>query len=305
MPQEVIMPSENKVKTWLQQIRAPFLILSVVLVMISAAAARSDTGSVNLTHTLLLTLGVVITHISVNLFNELSDQQTGIDNHTRRTPFSGGSGMMQTGATTPRQVRLAAYLTLLAAAAIGIYFALISGWVILVFMAVGGLAIRFYTTHLARWLLGEIVAGLALGTMVVLGAYYALTSGLNSAIVIISLPPGLLTALLLFLNEFPDADADRQGGRHHLVIHFGHKISARIYVSVISLVYLLILAAPLVTRAPWTVLLGLLTFPAALKASTTTLRHYQNIPKLVPAMGMNVLVVLLTDLLIAVGYFIS
>lgn len=299
------MTPEKKVKIWLHQIRAPFLILSVVLVLIPAAAARADTGSVNLTHTLLLILGVILTHIAVNLFNELSDQRTGIDDHTRRTPFSGGSGMMQTGHTTPRQVRMAAYLSLLAAAAIGIYFTLYSGWIILLFMTAGGVAIRFYTSHLARWLLGEIVAGLALGSLVVLGAYYALTSTLTSAMVIISLPPGLLTALLLFLNEFPDADADRQGGRHHLVIHFGHKVSAWIYVTVLSLVYLLILVAPLVSTAPWTVLLGLLTFPAALKASTTTLRHYQNIPKLVPALGMNVLVVLLTDLLIAVGYFIS
>jgi 1,4-dihydroxy-2-naphthoate octaprenyltransferase len=172
---------------------------------------------------------VVLTHISVNLFNELSDYRTGIDRHTFRTPFSGGSGMMQAGKTSPGAVAFAAYSSMAVSAAIGLYFFALRGWLILVFMIFGAVAIRFYTPVLARWLLGELFSGLTLGSFVVMGTYYALSGRLGIDIILLSIPPGILTSMLLFLNEFPDAEADRKGGRYHLVIHLGKKKSSTLY----------------------------------------------------------------------------
>ena len=97
------MTTNNPVKTWAGQVRAPFLLLSVVLVLIGGAVAYSD-GVVDWLRVGLCMIGVVLAHISVNLFNELSDHKTGIDDHTMRTPFSGGSGSLQGGLTTRRAV---------------------------------------------------------------------------------------------------------------------------------------------------------------------------------------------------------
>ena len=66
---------------------------------------------------------------------------------------------MQAGKTSEAAVIAAAYGTLASAAGIGFYFCFVTGWVIALFMAIGGLAIRFYTSHFARWLLGEFLAG--------------------------------------------------------------------------------------------------------------------------------------------------
>ena len=145
------MAVKQALGVWLRQVRAPFLILAVALALLGIASAHWH-GFDHAGHSLLLVVGVVLAHAAVNLFNELSDHGTGIDENTARTPFSGGSGMLQAGKTTPRQVRLAAYGSLLAAGAIGLYFCLVSGWPLLVLMACGALAIRFYTSHLARWL---------------------------------------------------------------------------------------------------------------------------------------------------------
>ncbi len=76
-------------------------------------------------------------------------------------------------------------------------------------------------------------------------------------IIYISLVPGILTALLLFLNEFPDAEADRQGGRRHLVIFFGRKKSAVIYAGAVFLLFALIAAGPFLLNIPYTVLIAL------------------------------------------------
>ncbi len=297
------MEKESKIGIWFRQIRGPFLLLSVVLPLIGITAARRA-GSFHGFHGLLLLIGVVAAHAAVNLFNELSDYRTRIDEHTTPTPFSGGSGMLQAGKTSPKAVNKAAYSAMILAAAIGFYFCVVSHWAILLFMIAGGIAVRFYTTHLAKRLLGELFSGLTLGTFVVLGTYLALTGRLNLSIVFISIPPGILTGLLLFLNEFPDAEADSKGGRYHLIIHFGKRKSAKIYLAGLAATYILILAAPFITDVPYTVLIGLATLPIALKAGGIALKHHSDTAKLIPALGMNVLVVLFTDFLLAVGYFI-
>ncbi len=299
-----MMDKDNIIKTWFLQIRGPFLILSIVLVLLGIATAYKS-GGIHWAHAGLLMIGVLMTHISVNLFNEYSDYQTKIDSFTHRTPFSGGSGLLQAEKTSPKAVLTTAYTMMILSAMIGFYFIWVSGWIILIFMIVGGLSIRFYTSHLARWLLGEFFAGLALGTFVVLGVYYALTGNLTLDIIWISIPPGILTFLLLFLNEFPDAKADQKGGRHHLVIHFGKNKASRIYVGALILVYIFILLAPFILNIPFTIWIALLTLPLTVKSISIVTKHYHDTTHLIPALGMNVGIVILTDLLLAIGYFLS
>jgi len=288
---------------WFSQVRGPFLILSLVLVLVGVAAAFHD-GFFHWIWALIIAAGVVLAHIAVNLFNEISDFKTGIDSRTKRTPFSGGSGLMQAGATRPEQVTVAAYAALMGAGLMGALCIWRAGWFILLFIIPGALAIRFYTPYLARWLVGEVAAGLTLGSMVVAGTYFVMSARITGPILMISLPPGILTSLLLFLNEFPDLEADQAGGRHHLVIHFGRRRSALIYTIALIILYLLIGAAPLISTLPQTLWLGLLTVPMAFIASRITLRHYNQFERLIPALALNVGVVILTDLLLAVAFFL-
>lgn len=297
------MREKRPVAVWLQQVRAPFLLLSVALVLIGVATAHWH-GFGHLGHSLLLGAGVVLAHAAVNLFNELSDHATGIDAHTARTPFSGGSGMLQSGLTAPRRVALAAYGSLLAAGAIGAYFAWQAGWPVLALMAFGAVAIRFYTSHLARWGIGELVSGLALGSFVVIGCHYVLTGFMTPDILYVSIAPGILTALLLFLNEFPDLEADRRGGRRHLPILFGRKACARIYAGAVLLVFALIAAGPFLLNIPYAAWIALAASPLGAVAAFLVLKHYNDPARLVRAQGLNVALVLVTDLLLALGYFL-
>jgi 1,4-dihydroxy-2-naphthoate octaprenyltransferase len=176
---------------------------------------------------------------------------------------------------------------------------------LLVLIVLGGLASVLYTTHLAKWALGELAAGLCLGTLVVIGTYYVLAQTVTLPLVVLALPPGLLTAQLLFLNEFPDADADRAGGRRHLVIRLGRRRAAVLYAAVMVLTYAVIVAGAATRLLPLWTLLGLLTAPLAAKASLTALKYHGDTPKLVPALGANVMTVLGTDLALAVALFLA
>jgi 1,4-dihydroxy-2-naphthoate octaprenyltransferase len=251
--------------------------------------------------------------VSVNLFNEYSDFRTSIDYHTVRTPFSGGSGMITSGKTSPAAVRLVATSSLLVAFAIGIYFTVTSHWVIMVLSLVGVFSIVFYTNFLAKNILGELFAGLSLGTLVVIGTYIAMTASpgmrlselLPVEVVWISIPPGILTSLLLLINQFPDVEADKLGGRKHLVITLGWKKASYIYAAGMFLTFVIIVLCPITGISSYWVYIALLPLPLAVKASITAIKFGNDVTKLIPAMGSNVITVLATDLLLAVAVFIE
>ncbi len=299
------------------QIRANFLILAAFLVVIGLAFSAkypADTGgSFNIIHAVMLVIGVVLSHISVNLFNEHSDFKTSIDFHTVRTPFSGGSGMITSGKTSSGTVLTVAIVTLLVAFSIGIYFAIISHWVVLVLSLIGVLSIVFYTNFLAKNILGELVAGLSLGTLVVIGTYIAMTASpgmslaelLPEEVIWISIPPGILTSLLLLINQFPDVEADKLGGRKHLVIKLGWKKASYIYAGGMFATFVIIVLCPIIgISSPW-IYIALLPLPLAVKATITAIKFGDDFAKIVPALGSNVITVLATDLLLAVAVFIE
>jgi len=307
----------KNLKVWMAQIRAPFLILSVFLVLIGLALSIKYplqlVTEFNFIHAILLVIGVISAHISVNLFNEYSDYFTKIDFKTVRTPFSGGSGMMVSGQSKPKSVLIVAVTSLLVALAIGIYFSLISHWIILVFAFLGSISIVFYTNFLARYMLGELFAGLALGTLVVLGTYISMNASpsmpwnsmIPAEVLWLSIPAGILTSLLLLINEFPDLEADRAGGRKHLVIRLGIKGAAWVYAFGMFASFAIILVLPLVGMSSYWIYLALFPLPLAIKASLTAINDGGNYAKIVPALGANVITVLSFDLLLAIGIFIE
>jgi 1,4-dihydroxy-2-naphthoate octaprenyltransferase len=189
----------------------------------------------------------------------------------------------------------------------------VSHWFIGVITLIGAFAIGYYTKLLAKLLLGELFAGLTLGSLVVIGAYVAMNGTPETAFTdlvplevwIMSVPPGILTALLLFLNEFPDAEADKKGGRNHLVIKLGKQKAAWVYVAGMVATFGTILLLPVFGISSWWVYLALLPLPLAFKASITAVKFGDNFEKMVPALGQNVMVVLATDLLIALAVFIE
>ncbi len=297
---------------WMAQIRARFLLLAVFLVLIGLAVAykyKAGDTAFRWLDAILLVAGVVSAHISVNLFNEYSDFRTRIDFSTPRTPFSGGTKMMVDGLVKPQQVKFAAIMTLVIALVIGGYFSVRSHWIIALFSLIGAFTIVFYTDFLARHMLGELFCGITLGSFVVAGTYAAMNGTPGETLIklvpaevwLLSIPPGILTSLLLFLNEFPDAEADREGGRRHLVIRFGFRKSAIIYMAGMVLCFGTIILMPLLGFSSYWIYISLLPLPLAVRASMIALRYDGDVQHIIPALVSNVMTVLGVDLLLALG----
>ena len=294
----------GSLKAWFMEIRGPFLALSVVLAPIGTAIAWHD-GSFNLGYFLLAWVGAILAHVGVNVFNEYFDYKSGLDFETQKTPFSGGSGMLTAGLIEPRRAYLLGVACLLIDAVIGVYFVIVQGWGLLPVIVLGGLFAYFYTPYISRWRIGEVAAGLGLGSLVVLGAYFVQTGQYTWEVIVASLAPGFLTANLLLLNEFPDVEADMKVGRRNLVMALGRRRAAWLYSILMVCTYLSIVLGVVFRLMPWPALVALLTIPLARKAIQGALQHYDDIPQLIPALAANVQTILATDALLAVGYVLA
>lgn len=293
-----------KLKIWFLETRPQFLVLSVVLVLLGTAIAWNE-GHFDGSRFILTTLGLLLAHASVNILNDYFDYKSGIDLNVTRTPFSGGSGILVQGLLEPTSVYLFGVGCLLLALPIGIYLTYVSGWQLLPMIIIGGIVIYIYTSFLTKWMTGEIWAGLGLGTLPVMGTYFIQTGQYSLEVLIASLAPGILTANLLFLNEFPDIEADRKGGRYHWVIALGTQKASRLYAGLMVITYVCIVSGVILNYMPLLSLIALLSIPFAWKAINTTLKYHDNIQELIPALKANVIAILSTDTLLALAYFLS
>jgi len=216
------------IRAYLGVARASFLTLPVTLVLCGAGAAAFG-GELYLVPTVLALAGLVSLHMAVNILNEVSDFKSGIDLETRRTPFSGGSGTLPMGVLSLREATAFGIVCAAIGLAIGVWFMATVGWRLVPLVAVGAVCVVGYTDFLARHGLGEVAAGLGLGALPVMGTVLVQQAHLTLAAIAASLPAFFMTFNLLLLNEFPDEDADRRGGRRNLVLLCGRRRAGRIY----------------------------------------------------------------------------
>lgn len=284
--------------------RFHFIPLTVILVSLGTAIAAYE-GYFYFGHFLLAMIGSILVHMTVNVINDYYDYMDGIDLNTQRTPFSGGSGILPLNLLKPKQAFWFATFCLLIAMVIGFYFVMVKGWLLFPLLLIAGFSAYFYNVYLAKWLMGEIFAGLSFGPLLVLGSYYVQTGRYSWETLFASLAPGILTANLLFLNEFPDREADQKGGRKHLVISLGKKDASYLFVALLTVSYLCIIVGVLTKMMPVLTLIGLGTIGFGWKAAKGALKYYDNTQKLVPILGVNVITILGTQALLAVGYVIA
>jgi len=295
-----------KMKHLLGSMRLPFLILTPACVFLGFATAVWETGHVNFGFFLLALLGALTAHLSVNIFNEYFDFRSGVDSRTKRTPFSGGSGTLQQYPELANKVLILAIVAALITIGIGVFFWLQRGIGILPVGIIGLLIVLIYSPWLVKNpYLCLVAPGLGFGTMMVLGTHFVLTGFYSPAAVLASLIPFFLVNNLLLLNQFPDVEADESAGRKTLPVVFGRRIGILVYAIFILLIFVTIPAGILFFEFPLETLLGELAIFLAIPAVIIAYRQADNIKKLMPAMGLNVILNIVTPILTAIGFLIG
>jgi 1,4-dihydroxy-2-naphthoate octaprenyltransferase len=296
----------SNMKQILGPMRLPFLILTPACVLLGIGTALWTSGAVNTIHLILVSIGAVSAHISVNALNEYFDFKSGLDFETRRTPFSGGSGTLPENPGLARHALLIGFIGFIITGLVGIYFLFITGLLLLPLGLAGLIVVLFYTVWFTRNpLLCLIVPGLGFGVFMVMGTDFVLTGNYSWTAFIASLVPFFLVSNLLLLNQFPDVEADEGVGRRHFPIMIGLRKSSIIYGVFFMLSYCSIIFGVFSQKLPMSSLMGIATIVIAIPAFYGAYRHGRNIQRLMPYMGLNVIIIILTPVLVAVGLLLG
>ena len=102
--------------------RANFLPLTVVIVMANVSAAFYSHRAFSIVSAIMVLIGALLLHASVNAFNNYFDYKSMIDSRTVKTPFSGGVDILVKGEMKGSSALLVAVICLAVAGAIGTYF---------------------------------------------------------------------------------------------------------------------------------------------------------------------------------------
>ncbi|TAK88770.1 MAG: prenyltransferase [Aquabacterium sp.] len=298
---------------WWTPARVPFLLLTPACMALGVAVcwwlSRAHASSLAWPDAILAVLGGLMAHVSVNALNEYVDFKSGLDMHTQRTPFSGGSGALPARPELAGSALVMGLVALAWAMCTGLYFLWRDLAVLPALMPLGliGLALVVaYTPWVTRhpWLC-LIAPGLGFGPLMLLGTSAVLLGRWAPEMVVMALLPFGLVNNLLLLNQFPDVDADRRVGRVTLPMLLGKARCWPVLLAQYGLAYGALVCAVLWMGVPRGALLGLLTLPVALNVVRGASRHADNTPALLPFMGMNVAVNLLTPVLTAVGLVVG
>jgi 1,4-dihydroxy-2-naphthoate octaprenyltransferase len=302
---EEMKPSRARI--WFAEMRAPFLTAAIVPVILGTCVAWASTGVFHLDIFLLTLIAGMFIHVGSNIANDYYDHKSGTDdiNVDYVRPFTGGSRMIQKGWMSPREVFAEAVIFFMMGGAIGVYLAYTRGWEILILGIIGVGSGFFYTAPPFRFVsrgYGEVFIGLNFGVLMTLGAYFVQTQVLAWEAVFPSIPVAILITAVLYINEFPDHDADEAVEKYTIVVRLGRARAAKGYGVLMVFVYLSILVPILLNLTSWYTILGVATIPLAVLATRYALKHYDQSLPLIPAYASTVANHLFTGLFIAWSY---
>jgi 1,4-dihydroxy-2-naphthoate octaprenyltransferase len=273
----------STLKVWLRVVRIKFLLASIISVCLGLTINGWQNKTIDIGFAILTFVGVAALHASVDLLNDYWDYKRQIDTETKRTKFSGGTGVLPEGLLKPNQVYKAGIAMLIIGSAVGAFFVFERGITIAVILGFAIVSIYFYSTRIVDSGLGEVFVAIK-GSMIVLGTYFVQSSHITLEPIIAGIVAGVLSSTVLFVNSFPDFDVDKKHGRKTLVIVLGkEKAVSAIWIFPV-IIYGVIITSVILGIFPIISLITLVTMPLAIKFGIVLKQHYQDIERLVPIM---------------------
>jgi 1,4-dihydroxy-2-naphthoate polyprenyltransferase len=222
------METKNLLFAWFRVVRLRFVLSSVIAVLLGVSIVYSETAQVNISYSILILVGVIFLHFSIDLLNDYWDYVKGIDKITKRTKFSGGTGVLPTGLLKAKHVYVVGLVFLVMGSLIGIYFIILRGPIVGAILGIAVFSVYTYSNRLVYRGLGETFVVLK-GALIVFGTYYVLTNSIEFIPFYNGIVLGILSGCVLFITSFPDFEADKSRGRKTLAISLGRDQALKLY----------------------------------------------------------------------------
>lgn len=303
----------TRIFTWAVITRAPFLTASVMPVLLGAAwvAAGGLAMPFPWVPFVLALIGGMALHTAANVFNDHFDWVSGTDqaNNDYFQPLSGGSRAIELRLISAKATLRVGWAALGIATLCGLILMVAFGrWALAFFGLFGAFSAFFYTAPplrlAARRGIGELLIGLNFGPLMTAGTIYSLTGNLSLLDFVIGLPIGLLITAVLWINQFPDYEADQATGKINLVVALGKERARWGYTLLVVGAFVLVIAGVVAGLLPWGTLIVLAALPIAVSAVRVLFRHYAD-RALVSANQSTIKLHMTAGLLMSIGVLLS
>ncbi len=310
MPQEPSVAAyKNPVARYFAATRPAFLSASLIACVLGLSSARHDGLLFNMAAAIVTLVFALLAHAGANVLNDCYDAENGTDasNVERIFPFTGGSRFIQNGVLTLAQTRNFGFFLLAGVALAGLWLMLRTDFQ-LVYIGLAGLFIGWaysappFRLNSRGW--GElcIVAGFLL---IVVGADFVQRRIFSPAPFIGGLSYALLVTNLLYINQFPDRNADKAVGKLHWVARLEVRQARWGYVLIVLLAYGWVLFSVALNGLPLMALLAFLALPLSVTAARQLLHHAAQPQQLTSAIKLTIAAMLLHGALLSIALVIG
>jgi 1,4-dihydroxy-2-naphthoate octaprenyltransferase len=207
--------------------------------------------------------------VAKNAWGDVFDYDSGTDLAVKsddRTPFSGGKRVLVDDLLSRQQTWGIALgfggIGLLLGAAIVFLKAPMALWIGITGLFLGW-SYHGPPLRLAYRGLGELDVVFCYGPLISLSTYIIQTDSFSLDVFWLSIPLGVLIAAFLWVNEFPDYDADKDHGKHNLVVRLGKTRAGRLLPLIYLTAFLFILIMPFISSLGNWIWLSLMFAPPA------------------------------------------
>lgn len=305
-PPEPSLPAlANPLARYFAATRPAFLSVTLAGALIGLGSASAGGLKIDLLKALLTLLFALVAHAGANVVNDYYDALNGSDagNQQRLFPFTGGSRFIQNGVLSLRETRLFGYALLAAVIPAGLWLTAQSAPG-LVWIGLAGLLIGWAYSAPPLQLMARGVGEAAIvggWLLVVLGTDFVQRGALAALPLVAGLPFALLVAAILYLNQFPDAQADALAGKRTLVVRLGPQRARWGYALLAAAAYLWLALAVVLGALPPLCAAGLLPAVLSLRAARALLRDADAPARLTPAIAATIAAANLNGLLLALA----
>jgi 1,4-dihydroxy-2-naphthoate polyprenyltransferase len=207
-------------RNWILAARLKTLPAAIVPIWVGCVLTWKLQGSWNFWLACFTVFGAVSIQIATNLFNDAIDSAKGADTPRRLGP----KRMTASGLISPKSVYLIATIFLILACACGIVLFEAVGWPILL-IGIPSLYLSYGYTGgpfpLAYRGMGELFVVMFFGIISVAGTVFIQTGRLFDEAVLLGFQVGLLSAVLISINNLRDREEDKLTGKNTLAVTMG------------------------------------------------------------------------------------
>ncbi len=232
----------NHIRQYVIATRPWSFTMSLISVSVGTLLAAEE-GPISWAWYLLAAVGITVFHAAANVINDYFDTRYQIDQEDSPTAKYRPQPILS-GMLTPRQLLGEAIVLFTLTFVIGMAAAVVLSWHILWIGFAGFLTSVYYTAGPVKFkyrALGELAVFVVWGPLMIEGAYAVQRQALSGKAFIISIPFGVIVALVLFANNMRDMAYDSRQNITTISTLLGPRRSLLLFAGLIVLAYVYVL----------------------------------------------------------------